>query len=57
MSLATSAWGLEGRNPETTQQYIHLSGRDHVQRLAQGMEQIHAWRIRSLTDAFLHPEQ
>ncbi|MFQ5859040.1 MAG: tyrosine-type recombinase/integrase [Anaerolineae bacterium] len=39
-------------NPETTQQYIHLSGRDLAQRLTQGMAQIHAERILSLSEAF-----
>lgn len=40
-------------NPQTTQQYIHLSGRDLAQRLAQGMAQIHAHRVLSLSGAFL----
>jgi len=42
-------------NPQTTQQYIHLSGRDLAQRLTQGMAQIHADRILSLSEAFLEP--
>jgi integrase len=40
-------------NPQTTQQYIHLSGRDLAQRLTQGMVQIHADRILSLSGTFL----
>ncbi len=30
--------------------YIHLSGRDLADKLARGMEHIHAWRIRTLTE-------
>ena len=41
------------RNPQTTQQYIHLSGRDLAQRLTEGMAQIHADRILNLSGAFL----
>lgn len=55
--LARAGWDLHEiarfaghRNPETTQQYIHLSGRDLAQRLAQGMQQIHAWRICNLLE-------
>jgi integrase/recombinase XerD len=58
--LARAGWDIHEiaqlaghRNPQTTQQYIHLSGRDLAQRLAQGMAQIHANRILSLSDAFL----
>lgn len=40
-------------NPQTTQQYIHLSGRDLAQRLTQGMAQIHANRMLSLSGTFL----
>ncbi|HEC34961.1 MAG TPA: site-specific integrase [Anaerolineae bacterium] len=40
-------------NPMTTQQYIHLSGRDLAQRLAQGMAQIHTDRVLGLAEAFL----
>lgn len=60
--LARAGWDLHEiarfaghRNPETTQQYIHLSGRDLAQRLARGMEQIHAWRNRTFSEAFLVP--
>jgi integrase/recombinase XerD len=58
--LARAGWDIHEiaqlaghRNPQTTQQYIHLSGRDLAQRLTQGMAQIHANRILSLSDAFL----
>jgi integrase/recombinase XerD len=60
--LARAGWDLHEiaqfaghRHPETTQQYIHLSGRDLAQRLAQGMAQIHAGRSLSLSQAFLEP--
>ncbi|MFD0889095.1 tyrosine-type recombinase/integrase, partial [Streptosporangium algeriense] len=33
---------------ESTMKYIHLSGRDLADKLARGMEQIHAWRIAQL---------
>jgi hypothetical protein len=39
------------RNPATTLQYIHLSGRDLSAKLANGMAQIHAWRVAQLSDA------
>jgi site-specific recombinase XerD len=55
--LARAGWELHAiaqfaghRNPATTLQYIHLSGRDLAAKLARGMEQIHAWRVRSLSD-------
>lgn len=37
------------RNTDSTLQYIHLSGRDLADKLARGMEDIHAWRIQALT--------
>lgn len=58
--LARAGWDLHEiarfaghRNPETTQQYIHLSGRDLARRLAQGMAQIHSDRVINLAEAFL----
>ncbi|MHB8619798.1 MAG: tyrosine-type recombinase/integrase [Chloroflexota bacterium] len=61
--LARAGWDLHEiarfaghRNPETTQMYIHLSGRDLAQRLGQGMAQIHAWRLEQLATNFLGPE-
>jgi len=61
--LARAGWDLHEiaafaghRNPETTQQYIHLSGRDLARKLAQGMAQIHARRAQSLREAFLKSE-
>lgn len=35
---------------ETTLQYIHLSGRDLAAKLGRSMTQIHAWRVRSITE-------
>jgi integrase/recombinase XerD len=55
--LARAGWELHAiaqfaghRNPATTLQYIHLSGRDLATKLARGMEQIHAWRVRTLAE-------
>jgi integrase/recombinase XerD len=56
--LARAGWELHAiatfaghRNPATTLQYIHLSGRDLAAQLARGMEQIHAWRVRTLAQS------
>lgn len=56
--LARAGWDIHEiatfaghRDPQTTQQYIHLSGRDLTERLAQGMHQIHAWRVQTLAGA------
>lgn len=53
--LARSGWELHAiaafaghRNPATTLQYIHLSGRDLADKLARGMLQIHTWRAQTL---------
>jgi integrase/recombinase XerD len=35
---------------ESTLAYIHLSGRDLADKLTSGMDHIHAWRVRMLTD-------
>jgi len=55
--LARSGWELHEiarfaghRNPATTLQYIHLSGRDLAARLEQSMEHVHAWRRAALAD-------
>jgi integrase/recombinase XerD len=60
--LARAGWELHTiatfaghRNPATTLQYIHLSGRDLAAKLANGMAQIHAWRIAQLVDAVRDP--
>lgn len=54
--LARMGWEIHAiatfaghRNTDTTLQYIHLSGRDLADKLARGMEHIHAWRIAMLT--------
>ena len=54
--LARMGWELHAiasfaghRNTDTTLQYIHLSGRDLADKLAQGKVHIHAWRIAMLT--------
>lgn len=38
------------RHTDSTLAYIHLSGRDLADKLARGMQHIHAWRIAMLTD-------
>lgn len=55
--LARSNWELHEiarfaghRNPATTLQYIHLSGRDLATKLGRGMEHVHAWRRAALAD-------
>ncbi|MFA1552021.1 tyrosine-type recombinase/integrase [Actinomadura chokoriensis] len=55
--LARMGWELHAiatfaghRSTESTLAYIHLSGRDLADKLAGGMEHIHAWRVRMLTD-------
>ena len=54
--LARMGWELHAiatfaghRSTDSTLRYIHLSGRDLADKLARGMEQIHAWRIDMLT--------
>ena len=37
------------RHTDSTMRYIHLSGRDLAEKLSQGMEQIHSWRMDMLT--------
>jgi integrase/recombinase XerD len=37
------------RDPATTLQYVHLSGRELAGKLAKGMAQIHDWRMSMLT--------
>jgi integrase len=59
--LARMGWELHTialfaghRSTESTLKYIHLSGRDLAEKLAKGMDQIHAWRVEQLaqlTDA------
>jgi integrase/recombinase XerD len=53
--LARSGWDLHEiarfaghQNLETTQQYIHLSGRDLADRFAKTMLQLHDWRLSAL---------
>ena len=55
--LARSGWDLHEiarfaghRSPETTLQYIHLSGRDLAAKVAAGMDRVHAWRVATLTE-------
>lgn len=36
------------RSTETTLAYIHLSGRELADKLARGMDHIHAWRVEML---------
>jgi len=56
--LAHAGWELHAiatfaghRNPATTLQYIHLSGRELASKLARGMAQLHDWRLATLAAA------
>ena len=53
--LARAGWELHAiatfaghRDPATTMQYVHLSGRELAGKLARGMAQIHDWRVAML---------
>jgi len=53
--LARAGWELHAiatfaghRDPVTTMQYVHLSGRDLANKLTRGMAQIHDWRVAML---------
>ena len=53
--LARMGWELHAiatfaghRSTDSTLAYIHLSGRDLADKLASGMEHIHAWRVETL---------
>lgn len=55
--LARAGWDLHEiarfaghRSLSSTQQYIHLSGRDLAAKLTDGMAQIHQWRTRELAE-------
>ena len=55
--LARAGWDLHEiarfaghRHPETTLQYIHLSGRDLKDKLERGMAAIHAWRAAAMLE-------
>jgi integrase/recombinase XerD len=55
--LARMGWELHAiatfaghRHTDSTLQYIHLSGRDLADKLASGMQHIHAWRVAMLAD-------
>jgi integrase/recombinase XerD len=57
--LARAGWELHEiatfaghRNLNTTLLHVHLSGRDLAARLTLGMEQLHAWRLSQVGDAF-----
>lgn len=57
--LARAGWELHEiadfaghRSLETTKIYIHLSGRDLAQKLAKGMDGIHAWRTSMMEKIF-----
>jgi integrase/recombinase XerD len=55
--LARAGWELHAiatfaghRNPSTTLQYIHLSGRDLAAKLASGMAEVHARRVVQMNE-------
>ena len=56
--LARAGWELHAiatfaghRDPATTMQYVHLSGRELAGKLARGMAHIHDWRVAMLAGA------
>ena len=60
--LARAGWELHliasfagHRNPQTTLQYIHLSGRELAAKLARGMAEVHAWRVAQLGQVLAEP--
>jgi integrase/recombinase XerD len=55
--LARMGWELHAiatfaghRSTDSTMHYIHLSGRELSDKLANGMAHIHAWRVQMLTE-------
>jgi integrase len=61
--LARSGWELHAiatfaghRNPSTTLQYIHLSGRELAEKLASAMTEVHAWRTTQLSEMLEKPQ-
>jgi integrase/recombinase XerD len=60
--LARAGWELHliasfagHRSPQTTLQYIHLSGRELTAKLTRSMAEVHAWRVTQIGDHFLEP--
>jgi integrase len=60
--LARAGWELHAiatfaghRSLATTLQYIHLSGGDLAAKLAQGMAEVHAWRIAQINELLGEP--
>jgi len=58
--LARSGWELHQiasfaghRSTDTTQRYIHLSGRDLAERLASGMTQVHQARVAQIAEVLV----
>lgn len=58
--LARSGWDLHAiatfaghRSLESTMLYIHLSGRDLAEKLQQGMQSIHRWRVALMGEELL----
>jgi site-specific recombinase XerD len=61
--LARAGWELHTiatfaghRSLSTTLQYIHLSGRDLAAKLAEGMAEVHAWRIAQINELLGEPQ-
>jgi integrase/recombinase XerD len=55
--LARSNWDIRQiatfaghRSLQTTLLYIHLSGRELVEKVAKAMDEIHAWRVKTLAE-------
>lgn len=58
--LARAGWDIHEiatfaghRDLDTTMIYIHLSGRELSNKLAQGMDSIHAWRVQTMQNLLL----
>ncbi len=56
--LARAGWDIHEiaafaghKQLDTTQQYIHLSGRDLAERLSKGMARVHDWRVKQIGEA------
>jgi integrase len=57
--LARAGWELHliasfagHRNPQTTLQYIHLSGRELAAKLTRSLAEVHAWRLAQISELF-----
>jgi integrase/recombinase XerD len=61
--LARAGWELHliasfagHRNPQTTLQYIHLSGRELAAKLTRSLAEVHAWRLAQIGELLAEPQ-